>query len=92
MEIGKLQKTANLFNTCFNIGDHVVYYPSRYEDDTIKHRNGKRTHTKTKAFAKENTVVVYLDGIGNCDVRNIVSGKICSLDPVGFDKTFEHRW
>ena len=92
MEIGKLQKTAALFNTCFDIGAHVVYYPGRREDDTIIHRGGKRSHTKTKAFTKENTVVVFLEGIGNCDVRNVVSGKTCSLDPVGFDKTFKHGW
>ena len=42
MEIERLEKTATLFNTCFNIGAHCVYYPSRYEDDTIIHRNGKR--------------------------------------------------
>lgn len=92
MEIGKLQKTADLFNTCFNIGAKVAYYPGRYEDDTIIHRDGKRTNTKTKAFVKGNTVIVCLDGVGNCDVRNIVSGKVCSCDGVGFDKAFEHRW
>ncbi len=92
MEIGKLQKTADFFNTCFNIGAKVAYYPGRYEDDTIIHRNGKRTNTKTKAFVKDNTVVVFLEGIGNCDVRNVVSGKTCSLDTVGFDKTFKHGW
>jgi len=86
MEIGLLEKTATLFNTCFKIGAHVVYYPSRYEDDTIIHRNGKRSYTKTKAFVRENTVVV------NCDVRNVVSGATCSLDSVNFDKTFNHRW
>lgn len=37
-------------------------------------------------------VVVFLEGIGNCDVRNVVSGKTCSLDTVGFDKTFKHGW
>jgi hypothetical protein len=92
MEIGGLEKTATLFNICFEIGAHVVYYPSRYEDDTIIHRNGKRSYTKTKAFVKENTVVVFIEGIGNCDVRNVVSGATCSLDRVGFDKSFNHRW
>lgn len=29
MEIGRLEKTATLFNICFEIGAHVVYYPSR---------------------------------------------------------------
>lgn len=33
-----------------------------------------------------------LEGIGNCDVRNVVSGATCSLDRVGFDKSFNHRW
>ena len=92
MEIGRLEKTATLFNICFEIGAHVVYYPSRYQDDTIIHRNGKRSYTKTKAFVKENTVVVFIEGIGNCDVRNVVSGATCSLDRVGFDKSFNHRW
>ena len=92
MEIGQIQRIVDRFNVCFGIGARVVYYPGRYEDDTIIHRNGKRTHTKTKAFAKENSVVVYLAGIGNCDVRNVVSWQTCSLDHVGFDKTFEHRW
>ena len=92
MEIGRLEKTATLFNTCFNIGARCVYYPSRYEDDTVIHRNGKRSYTKTKAFVLENTVVVFLEGIGNCDVRNVVSGATCSLDSVSFDKTFNHRW
>jgi hypothetical protein len=92
MEIGGLEKTATLFNICFEIGAHVVYYPSRYEDDTIIHRNGKRSYTKTKAFVKENTVVVFIEGIGICDVRNVVSGATCSLDRVGFDKSFNHRW
>lgn len=92
MEKGRLEKMATLFNTCFNIGTHCVYYPSRYEDDSIIRRNGKRTYTKTKAFVLENTVVVFLEGIGNCDVRNVVSGATCSLDSVGFDKTFNHRW
>ena len=85
MEIGRLEKTATLFNTCFNIGARCVYYPSRYEDDTIIHRNGKRSYTKTKAFVLENTVVVFLEGIGNCDVRNVVSGVTFSLDSVGYD-------
>jgi hypothetical protein len=49
-------------------------------------------YTKTKAFVRENTGVVFLDGIGNCDVRNVVSGSTCSLDSVNFDKTFNHRW
>ncbi len=31
MEIGLLEKTATLFNTCFKIGAHCVYYPSRYD-------------------------------------------------------------
>lgn len=92
MEKGRLEKMATLFNARFNIGAHCVYYPSRYEDDTIILRNGKRTYTKTKAFVLGNTVVVYLEGIGNCDVRNVVSGDICSLDSVSFDKTFNHRW
>ncbi len=92
MEIGRLEKTATLFNICFKIGAHVVYYPSRHEDDTIIRRNGKRSYTKTKAFVRENTVVVFLDGIGNCDVRNIVGGNTCSLDSVNFDETFNHRW
>jgi len=92
MEIGQLEKTATLFNTCFDVGYRVVYYPSRHEDDIIIHRNGKRSYTKTKAFVKENTVVVFLEGIGNCDVRNVVSGATCSLDNVGFDKTFNHLW
>ena len=92
MEIGQLEKTATLFNTCFDVGSHVVYYPSRHEDDIIIHRNGKRSYTKTKAFVRENTVVVFLEGIGNCDVRNVVSGATCSLDDVGFDKTFNHLW
>ena len=92
MEIERLEKTATLFNTCFNIGAHCVYYPSRYEDDTIIHRNGKRSYTKTKAFVLKNTVVVFLEGIGNCDVRNVVSGDTCSIDSASFDKTFNHRW
>jgi predicted site-specific integrase-resolvase len=33
MEIGRLEKTATLFNICFEIGAHVVYYPSRYEEE-----------------------------------------------------------
>lgn len=93
MEIGEIQKAIDSFNVCFNIGANVTYYPGRYEDDTIIHRNGKRTYTKTKAFAKGNTVVVFLDGIGNCDVRNVVSGwGACSLDSTCFDKNFEHKW
>jgi hypothetical protein len=93
MKIGEIQKTIDRFNMCFQIGAQVAYYPGRYDDDTIIHRNGKRTTSKTMAFAHhDNTVCVYLEGVGNCDVRNIVSGKTCSLDPVGFDKDFEHRW
>jgi len=93
MKIGEIQKTIDRFNMCFQIGAQVAYYPGRYDDDTIIHRNGKRTTSKTMAFAHhDNTVCVFLDGIGNCDVRNVVSGKTCSLDPVGFDKDFEHRW
>ena len=92
MEIGDIQKTIDRFNICIPVGTPVAYYPGRADNDLIIHREGKRTYTKSKAFAKASTAVVVVAGVGNVDVRNVVSGKTCSLDPIGFSKTFEHRW
>jgi hypothetical protein len=93
MEIGKIERTIYLFNTCFEVGTRVVYFPRCYDDGTLIHKDCKRSYTKSKAFVDENNnVVVELEGIGNCDVRYVVGAAACSVAADSFDETFEHRW
>lgn len=68
------------------VGTEVTYWP-------VRHRNGKRTKTRSKAFVSNSgSPVVFVEGVaGYVSIEHIDIGSL-KVDHSGMSKDFPHLW